>query len=153
VVEAVRFYRPRVILVSYPSCAHPDHVEASHLVTRSWFLSRLARVETASGPHWPERVAYFMSRHVFEPSFVVDVTDTWDRKVRAIAAYGSQLYREDGNESLPRTEIAAPEFMDRIENRARTYGLRIGVRYGEPFWLREPLALGDPTEALAGIGR
>jgi LmbE family N-acetylglucosaminyl deacetylase len=49
VADCIRRWRPRTIAVPYWRDRHPDHVDASHLVTRAAFKSGLRRY--ASSPH------------------------------------------------------------------------------------------------------
>jgi LmbE family N-acetylglucosaminyl deacetylase len=75
----------------------------------------------------------------------VDVTATWDTKLRAIAAFASQFTPAPGETgSLP-----LDRFQEAVELSGRRHGQRIGVRYGEGFVTREPLAI-DDLLALGG---
>ncbi len=73
----------------------------------------------------------------FVPTFVVDITTGWDAKRRAILAHQSQVARPTGR-SRP-TPLNEPDFIERIEARARHFGAQIGTRYGEPFHSSEPI--------------
>jgi LmbE family N-acetylglucosaminyl deacetylase len=91
-----------------------------------------------------------MQHDPFTPSFVVDVTQTWDRKLEALAAYESQLHQQGQERDEPLTKVASQEFRQAVEGRARHYGLIVGADFGEPFWSRLPLTVADPWELLPG---
>jgi len=105
-----------------------------------------------------------MQHDLFEPSFVVDVTSSWEAKLASLRAYRSQLHqpeeeKRDGRDDRdgwdeagkrPMTKVASPEFRLAVEGRARHFGLLIGAAFGEPFWSRSPLAVGDLLSLLPG---
>jgi LmbE family N-acetylglucosaminyl deacetylase len=79
------------------------------------------------------------------PTFVVDVTPVWETKLRAIAAFASQFVPAPG-ETDP---LPLDRFQEGVELSGRRHGQRIGVRYGEGFVTREPIAV-DDLLALGG---
>ncbi|HET9951265.1 MAG TPA: bacillithiol biosynthesis deacetylase BshB1 [Candidatus Eisenbacteria bacterium] len=146
VVAWIRSLRPAVLLTHFPRDKHPDHVAASEMLDRAWYLAGLRRYEPATPPFRPEARYHFASRVGFTPSFVVDVTTAWDAKRRAILAHATQVTRS-GAGARP-TPLNADDFLDRIEARARHYGMMIGARYGEPFHSTEPLGIRSLSELL-----
>ncbi len=141
-IEVLRDWRPEILLGPPASDRHPDHGRAHRLVADAAFYAGLARRGTGE-PHRPGAVFSYMQHDPFEPSFIVDVTRTWDRKIAALAAYDSQLYRPDSDRDEPMTKVSSPEYFLAIEGRARHFGQMIGAAFGEPFWSRLPLAIGD----------
>jgi bacillithiol biosynthesis deacetylase BshB1 len=143
IVEALRRLQPRVVIFPHWEQRHPDHTAASRLVYESSFLAGLSSYRPDLGrPFRPFKLIYALtvteSVDVF-PSFVVDITATWDRKVRAVAAYASQFpARSDPDGSSP-----LDRFQRSMENAARRQGQRIGVAFGEGFVTREPVAVDD----------
>jgi LmbE family N-acetylglucosaminyl deacetylase len=77
----------------------------------------------------------------FTPSFIVDISDAYDRRKEAIKAHKSQFF--DPNSKEPRTILSQQWFNELIESRARFYGTSIGGRYGEPFYSVEPVGIKD----------
>jgi bacillithiol biosynthesis deacetylase BshB1 len=155
-VEWIRRLRPAALLTHVPRDKHPDHVAASELLDRAWYLAGLRRYLPESQPFRPEARYHFASRTGFTASFVVDVTSTWDLKLQAILAHATQVTRAAGD-TRP-TPLNAGDFLDRIEARARHYGAMIGARYGEPFHSTEPLGvrslpslLGSPKTAAGSF--
>ncbi len=144
-VAWIRRLRPAVLLTHFPQDRHPDHVAASALLERAWYLAGLRRYAPETAPFRPAMRYHFASRVGFVPSFVVDVTGVWDAKRRAILAHATQVTR-DAADARP-TPLNADDFLERIESRARHYGGMIGARYGEPFHSSEPLGI----RSLAGL--
>lgn len=149
VVEAVRRLRPRVVVLQHWEQRHPDHAAASRIVYDACFLAGLRNYRPDLGAAFrPAKLVYSVTlteASDVTPSFVVDVTDVWEVKMRAVAAFASQFTPAPG-ETGP---SPLDRFRDTIELSARRHGQRIGVRYGEGFVTREPLAV-DDVGALDG---
>ncbi len=148
-IEVLRDWRPEIVLGPPASDRHPDHGRAHRLVADAAFYAGLAR-RSSGPPHRPGAVFSYMQHDPFEPSFIVDVTPVWDKKVAALAAYDSQLYRPDDDRGEPMTKVSSPEYFMAIEGRARHFGQMIGAAFGEPFHSRLPLAVGDVMDLLPG---
>lgn len=153
-IEVLRRFRPEVVLAPPPSDRHPDHGRSHRLVESACFYAGLTRRRPdLGGPaHRPGATFYYMQHDSFEPSFVVDVTEVWEVRQEAVAAYRTQVY-PGGRESPvdePPTKIASEEFWRSIEGRARHFGNLIGARFGEPFGSRLPLPVRDPLEHTVG---
>jgi len=88
---------------------------------------------------------YYMLHHPFSPSFVVDISSVWERKMEAVAAYRSQ-FQSDG--SGLETALNRPDFKRFLKARALWFGAMIGAAYGEPFLTPGPV----PLHGLPGIG-
>ncbi len=145
IIREIRTYQPAVVFAPYWKDRHPDHENTSNLVREAAFLSGLKKIETDQEAFRPYKVIYYPCWFEFKPSFVVDITEFHDQKIRAIQAYRSQFDHPDkkkfGNEE---TFISRPEFLEEITTRDRYYGTSIGTTFGEPFLVREPLRLDDP---------
>jgi N-acetylglucosamine malate deacetylase 1 len=143
VVEAIRRLRPQVVLLQHWEQRHPDHAAASRLVYDAAFVAGLRNYRPELGPAFrPTKLAYAAttteSREI-RPTFVVDVTATWETKLAAIAAYESQFApRADEPVRLP-----FEGFRRAVELSARRQGRMIGVELGEGFVTREPLQVDD----------
>lgn len=148
-IEVLRAWRPEILLGPPASDRHPDHGRAHRLVADAAFYAGLAR-RGAGEPHRPGAVFSYMQHDPFEPAFIVDVTQAWEKKVAALAAYDSQLYRPDTDRDEPMTKVSSPEYFLAIEGRARHFGQMIGAAYGEPFASRLPLSVRDVMELLPG---
>ena len=144
VVHTIRRYQPRIIFSPFWEDRHPDHANASILIQEASFLSGLEKIDTGQTPHRPNRVLYYPSRIEFKPSFIIDISQFHELKMHAISAYRSQfdpVWKEKVD-----TNISHPGFLETIVARSRMYGSYIGVQYGEPFLVREPMKLSDPIK-------
>ena len=75
-----------------------------------------------------------------EPSFVVDISAQFERRMEALLCYESQYGDQaHGSDLFP----ARAEVRERLETVARFYGQKIGVKYGEPFVVKETMAVDD----------
>ena len=143
VIRLIRKTRPKLILAPYHEDRHPDHGHSSQLITESWFYAGVKKILPDLPPHRPYRILYYMAKYEFTPSFVINITDEFDLKFKALASYKSQFFNPDWPQE--QTFISSKWFMDSVEFRARHFGWMAGVKYGEPFWIRECLALEDPV--------
>lgn len=136
IVEQIRRFRPKIVLVNAVSDRHPDHGRGSQLVSEACFLAGLRRVETSfdgqnQEAYRPEVVYHYIQDYHIQPDFVVDVTDFVDRKIEAIKAYKTQFY--DPNSTEPQTPISGADFFEFITSRMREFGRTAGVKYAEGF--------------------
>ncbi len=151
VVEQIRKFRPQIIFTPYWKTRHPDHGNCSLLVKEAAFLAGLKNIKTNHEPHRPAKVIYYMELYDFKPSFIVDVSETFDDKIKSIKAYESQFHsNNEDNESQGATYISTPEFLQTIITKGEYWGQKIGAKYGEPFLIREAIHLDDPVKHFGG---
>ena len=149
--SAIRRWRPRVVLGPCSDDLHPDHVASALLLERAYYLATIARAPGGGlPPHRPDALVQYYGHKEPPPSFLVDVTDVWDRRLELVRCYGSQLGL-DGMEG-PLTNIAAPDFLRRMESRYAYWGARIGTRYAEPFRTDRLVPIDDPIETFRKRG-
>lgn len=132
----IRQTKPRWLFAPYWIDAHPDHVAATELIEAARFWSKLSKSDIPGEPHHPERIYNYFCVHLKmtpQPAFILDISEFWETKLAAIAAYQSQFVT--GREDLD------PPFLDRLRDDAAYWGKAIGVKYGEPFASREPLGM------------
>ena len=141
-VREIRRLQPAVVLAPALSGRHPDHRITAELVRDACFLAGLAKYAPGSAAHRPKKVIHCLSYredHV-KPTFVVDVSDVFEKKMAAIQAYESQFAGAvQAGEVFPTTE----SLFDVIRHHAAHYGSLIRVRYGEPFLTFETMRVDD----------
>lgn len=148
VVKVLRAWRPMVVITNAPEDRHPDHGRGARLVTDACFLSGLRKIETLDeegrpqAPWRPKRLCRMVQDRFLRPSFVVNITETFARKIEAIKAYRSQFHDPESDE--PETYISQSGFLEGIEARAREMGRYIGATYGEGFITDNPVELPTP---------
>lgn len=139
-IIAIRRYRPKLIFAPYKNDRHPDHVAVSKLLKKAFFFSGLKKIktfdkETVQEAYRPQKLYYYMQTYTFEPTLIVDITETYQDKMKAVKAFESQFFNPNSVE--PETFISQPGFMKFIESRAEFYGFKISKDYGEPFYCEE----------------
>jgi len=142
VVEVIRRWRPNMVFLPYGQDRHPDHTHASQIVYEGTFLAGLPRHETEMPCHRPDRLVYYMGESAFLPSFIVDISDQFDRKLAAIYAYPTQFSPEDPSYPATRLTTAAHDWW--LRSRMAYYGSLICARYGEAFLVHGQLRVDDP---------
>ncbi len=146
-VELIRRHKPRLVFAPYMEDRHPDHGHASRLVTEGCFKAGLKKFEAGGDPFRPPWLLYYMQHFEFQPSFVVDISEDFDTKMAAVKAYRSQMHDAEykAGSGEPETLISSEYFLGLVETRARYFGSLIGAAYGEPFWMRQVIGIGDPV--------
>ncbi len=144
-VQVIRKLRPRVVIAPAPRGRHPDHRRTTELVRDACFLAGLRKY--APGDHEPFRP--FKLLHVItyredytKPTFVVDISAQFERKLAAIQVYGSQF---DGLTQAGEVYPNGEPLYDIVRHHAAHYGSLIRVQYGEPFFTDETMDVRDVT--------
>jgi bacillithiol biosynthesis deacetylase BshB1 len=136
----LREVKPRVVILPYWEARHPDHYRASEIGFEACFLAGLKKLDPDSAPHRPFKILYSSIYAEVKPSFIVDISAQFERRMTALLSYTSQ-YGEaiEGGALFPNEQ----EIRDRLGAVARFYGNLIGVRYGEPFVVKEAMQIDD----------
>jgi bacillithiol biosynthesis deacetylase BshB1 len=141
IAQKIRDLRPRTVILPYWEGRHPDHYTTGRIGYEGCFLAGLAKLPLRAKPHRPHKIIY-ASFYVpsLRPTFVVDITAQFEKKLQAILCYASQFSsRKDVQNLFP----SRADVRERVGSLARHFGLMIGVRYGEPFVTREVAAADD----------
>ena len=142
VVEHIRYFAPRVVILPFPVGRHPDHRVASELGRDACFLAGLAKYPGTGAPQRPHKILYALSyrEDPLKPTFVVDITGQFDRKMAAIRCYASQF---DGAKNAGEIFPTGQDLYSLVETQNAHYGSLIRARYGEPFYTHETMAVDD----------
>jgi len=133
----VRTAQPRVVAVPYWSDRHPDHVAASNLLTEAVFSAGLRKYD-ADGEAWkPESICYYFINDSASPSFVVDVSEHYDTKRRALACFVSQF--RPTQPGAVATRLTSTSFTQLIESRDAQFGALVGVAFAEGIVVKHPV--------------
>src|SRR5262245_27497262 len=146
VIKVLRKYRPDLVLTHYWDHTHPDHVHGSQIVTEACYLSGLSKIQTGQERFRPKKILYFMLPPYVLPSFVVDISGYFEKKMKALGCFHSQLYNPRSKE--PETYLSVPEFLPGLETQHRYYGKLIQSTYGEAFYSKEVISVHDPVAFL-----
>jgi bacillithiol biosynthesis deacetylase BshB1 len=142
VVELIRATRPRVVILPFPVGRHPDHRIASELGRDACYLAGLAKYGPPGAPHRPFKVLYALAyrEDPVKPSFVVDISDSFETKMTAIRCYPSQF---DGAKAAGEIHPTGQDLYELIRVQSAHYGSLIRTSYGEPFFCHETLEVED----------
>jgi bacillithiol biosynthesis deacetylase BshB1 len=140
IAAEIRRLRPRVVILPYWEGRHPDHYRASEMCYEACFLAGLRKLDPYTEPHRPFKIVYSSLYTNVQPSFVVDISAQFERRMQALLAYESQYGAVDQGSGLFPNEA---EIRERLGAVARFYGNLIGVHYGEPFVVKEPHRVDD----------
>ena len=145
VAAKIRELRPKTVILPYWQARHPDHYHASALGYEGCFLAGLKQLPIEGEAYRPFKILYSTAYANARPTFVVDITAQYERRKRSILAYGSQfnpkvLQRRAG------VHLGLDELEDEMNHLARHYGQMVGVKYGEPFLIKELMKVDDIVE-------
>ena len=136
----IREMKPRVVILPYWEGRHPDHYRAAELGYEACFLAGLKKLDEYSEPHRPYKILYSSIYANVTPSFVVDISAQFERRMAALLSYRSQYSAApEGGEIFPQEQ----EIRERLGAVARFYGNLVGVKYGEPFVVKETMLVED----------
>jgi len=136
VASLIRRARPTVVALPYWADRHPDHVAASRLLTEGVFSAGLRRYP-AEGDAWkPESICYYFINDSAAPSFVVDVSDHYETKRRALACHVSQF--QPSEPDAVATRLTSARFRQLIESRDAQFGALAGVAFAEGIVVKQP---------------
>ena len=142
VVEQIRHFAPRVVILPFAVGRHPDHRIASELGRDACYLAGLAKYDAGGAPHRPLKILYALSyrEDPVKPTFVVDISPQFERKMAAIRCYASQF---DGAKAAGEIFPTGQDLYSLVETQNAHYGSLIRTRYGEPFFTHETMAVDD----------
>ncbi len=136
----IRELRPRTVILPYWEGRHPDHYRASEIGYEACFLAGLKKIDQYTEPHRPYKIVYASVYANVTPSFVVDISAFFERRMESLLTYRSQYGPVEEGATLFPDEA---EIRDRLGSTARFYGNLIGVKYGEPFVVKETMRVDD----------
>lgn len=142
VAVAIRRYRPQVVIAPSQFGRHPDHRVAAELIRDACFVAGLGKLIPELPPHRPRKVVHALAyrEDPIKPTFVVDISDVFERKLEAIRCYGSQF---DGVIQAGEVYPNGEPLYDVVRHQAAHYGTLIRARYGEPFFTTETMRVDD----------
>jgi len=136
----IRELAPRTVILPYWEGRHPDHYRAAEIGYEACFLAGLKKLDEYSEPHRPYKIIYSSLYANVTPSFVVDISAQFDRRMAALLSYRSQYGAvSEGGELFPQEQ----EIRERLAAVARFYGNLVGVKYAEPFVVKETMLVDD----------
>ncbi len=142
-IKIIRETRPDILFAPYESDRHTDHINASSFIRESAFQSGLRKILTGKEKAFrPKHVFYYRHAYDFQASFIVDISDVFNQKMKAIECYKSQFFSPSKvSKKEPETFISSKLFWEDLVTRARFFGFKIGAEFGEPFYCYEDIKI------------
>jgi bacillithiol biosynthesis deacetylase BshB1 len=146
VAALLRKYRPRLVFAPYwtgghgKRASHPDHLAAGMITVNATNYAALRKMPIEGEPFVVRGLYHYFLPPGVMPTFVVDITEQYDRWMEALKAHQSQFQ----NPEKPR------DYLWSLETMARSYGAQCGTKYGQGFVIGEPLSVPDPMVLVAG---
>jgi bacillithiol biosynthesis deacetylase BshB1 len=134
VAGVIREHQAQVVFLPYFHDAHPDHVATTRIVEDARFDAKLTKTRIPGEPCYPKWLIYYYCTHlrwVADPSFCIDISGQMEAKLAAIRAYETQFVLPEKNRQV----------VDWLQGFNAYMGSRIGTRFAEPFFTKEPLGL------------
>lgn len=145
-IKIIREFKPEILLFPHWHDRHPDHTKAHNLCKEAWYYSGLKNIKTYNNGEiqtsWrPLSYFNYMMKLEFIPSIIIDITDVYHIRLKAIRSFKSQFFNPKSKE--PETLLSKKSFLDFLETRAKFYGQLIGVEYAEPLFSPKPLGISN----------
>ncbi len=137
VASAVRRHRPKIVLAPLWEDRHPDHAAAGLIVRNAQLYCVLKNLDDPSPPHQPAAFLFYPIHKLRQPSFIVDTSAVFARKIELLRIFDSQFADRVG------------DFLFRLESRDRYLGSLIGARHGEALVIESPLRLSGLDRVLS----
>ena len=141
VASLVRKYRPQVVLAPYYGLepgrgrGHGDHIACGYVVTHGTNFAHLEKFPAEGPAHAVKRMMYYFLPPFMRPTFIVPVDEEFPQAIRALANHKSQFDRPDRPKFFP----------TRLETFAAYFGAQVGAKYGQAFYVQDPLRIDDPS--------
>lgn len=143
IANVIRRHRPSLILAPHTVGFHPDHTAASLIVQAARFYGKLTKTDPSGNPWpgepwWTPRLYNFFlggTEEGVQPTFVVDITEQYERKKELLSIYKSQ-WQVDMN----------------LLSSSAHWGKLIGAQWGEAFFSKGPVGVDDPMQFTERLG-
>ena len=141
VAEVIRAARPRTVILPYWEGRHPDHYTAASIGYEACYAAGLKQLPLPGEPHRPKKILYASMYWEVRPSFVVDISPFFSKKIDAINCFASQF---SGNlKEITELYPAWGRLIDRVSTQCKYFGHLIGAEDAEPIVVKEVMAVDD----------
>lgn len=137
----IRRIKPEIIFCHFGIDKHPDHIAASKLTESAAFYSKFTRTQIPEQPWEVEKIYYFYAIHFrlnINPSFIIDVSDDFHKKMEVLHTYKSQFIENKKSSFV----------FDYLRTQGEYFGRLIKRDYGEPFASRENIGINNIVDLL-----
>jgi bacillithiol biosynthesis deacetylase BshB1 len=157
----IRQTRPELVILPHWEQRHPDHLACCRLAYDACYLAGLRKLPLDGEPHRPRKILYASYYRNDDYSFLVDISEEFEQKIEAVAAYRSQfgdlqlmrdMIKQGGASANPtqadRKDVFSPgiNIFDLMYTRGRYLGQKAGVRFAEAYTVKEKILIDDPQK-------
>ncbi len=146
VANVIRQHRPALVLAPFWEDRHPDHVAAGMMVRNCALQCALKKSDSPYPPHKPLAFLFYMLHHFTHPTFVVNISDVYQRKLALLRLHASQFSKTAEEAGL--LALGLGDYLFGLESRDRFFGSLIGQKHGEALISDRPIALGNLNQLL-----
>lgn len=148
-VAVLRKYRPRLVILPYWDQRHPDHYHCYCIAREACYFAGLKKLDCEGEPFRPHKILYSTYYREPKPTFVVDISEQFERKLESVRCYMSQF---DPSSESKQIFVPGIDIYEYIRTRDREYGMQIRKQYAEPYVVKEIIEIDDPvTMPVASI--
>lgn len=159
IAQILRRTRPELVVLPHWEQRHPDHLATSRLAYDACFLAGLQKLDLEGEPFRPHKIIYASYFRNREFSFLVDISDSFRQKLKAVSAYESQFGDSEKAQEMIDNDTSLHELLqhggrdillpgvniyDLMHTRARQLGQLIGVEFAEAYTIKESILVDDP---------
>ena len=141
VATVIRQYKPKLLFIPYWDDGHPDHLEACKLCQAARFYAKLTKTDMPYEPYYPKKIFHYLTLHMrlkTEPSFIFNISEFMETKIKALNSYVSQFVANQKNVHV----------FESVKLENAYWGKQIRQSYGEPFVCKEHIQLYTPESIL-----
>ncbi len=148
----IRRHRPQIVLAPYYNLpigrglGHNDHYKTGQIVANAFNLAHLPKAPVEGEPYQAKAIYFYFLPPGTVPTFVVDVTETFEDHLRAIECHTTQF----SNPGRPRP-AHLPDLRTAFSSFAGYWGWQIGARFGQAFLATSPLKVVDMLGLVAHV--
>jgi bacillithiol biosynthesis deacetylase BshB1 len=150
IASIVRRLRPRLVLAPHWQDRHPDHAAAGLMVRNAQLYCTLKKSDDPNPPHKPEAFLFYPLHDVLQPSFVIDTSEVFARKLELVRLHRSQFSKTA--EEFGVLAHGVGDYLYGLESRDRYIGSLVGARFGEALITDRPVALRGVQDLLKLAG-
>jgi bacillithiol biosynthesis deacetylase BshB1 len=139
IAQLLRRHQPKIVLAPYwkgghgKRQSHPDHLATGQIVVNAAYYATFKKLPIEEKPFQIRALYHYFLPTEVTPTFVVDITDQFDKWMDALKAHKSQFLNPEKHR----------DYIWSLESMARSYGGIIGVKYGQGYAIGEPLKIED----------
>ncbi len=145
--QQIREFAPNLIIIPHWQQRHPDHRVCSQLSFDACHYAGLKKAKLTGEPHRPKKILYATYYEATAPSFAIDVSAQYERKLAAIRCYHSQFREGDKTNKVFSPGV---DLFDFVRAHDAALGSQIRAQYAEGYVLKEVVAIDDPMK-LGGV--